>query len=907
MNLSVSDFSNFFREVHGHDPFPWQDRLLRRVASEGIWPEIVDLPTGCGKTSVLDVALFHLALEANSPQRTAPLRIAFIVDRRLIVDQTKIRAEKIQNALEAPGNRPVVAAVANSLGKFSEQPLNVAVLRGGIPRENFWARTPTQPTVLLSTVDQVGSRLLFRGYGVSDKAKPIHAGLLGQDCLLFLDEAHLSEAFRQTAKAIGAKLVTLSATPTSAGSRFSLEADDESNAVLNRRLSASKPAELLEGGSFVDEAIQFSTSGSVLVVVNRVNLARQVFGELKERAADKRIFLLTGRVRDLDRQKLLSEIEPLVHAGRGNTTQPVIVVATQAIEAGADFDFDALVTQIAPIDSLKQRFGRLNRFGDRPHSRAKIIAQKEDLKSRRPDPIYGDRLVASWNFLTKVNSLNFGVRFLPTASQAESTEPRNAPVLLPPYLDFWAQTSPLPPIEPHLGLFLHGNEKASADVNLVWRSDLGEFTEDDVSRIARLLNIMPPRSGETLAVPVYAVRAWLENFEGEVQVADIEGVHVSLSSEKNQRLRVLRWSDELTEFTWPNSIRPGDTIVLPSSFGGCDAFGWNPASRASVIDLADEASEVYAAKEFFVRLHPVLFDDPETSRQAIRLSEELRENLPQLIAELLGLENLPSQIASRLQRLSLSDRLELHAYCDESESDHSGGVILFAPLGARGIVQAESLMDSDAEASFRRYPQTLREHTSHVVRKTCEFSSQLHLVESRDLEIAAELHDLGKGDRRFQALLRGGSVIQSGEPLAKSDRRRVDDQVLKRSINLPERWRHEALSVRLALQHRLLLEANDPMLVLWLIGTHHGYGRPFFPHQDPLDSKDRFVSAVDSTETKLVAGFGPQQLAFDYCGHDWCSLFQCLRERYGVWRLAYLEAILRLADQRASEEGDRRA
>ena len=99
-------------------------------------------------------------------------------------------------------------------------------------------------------------------------------------------------------------------------------------------------------------------------------------------------------------------------------------------------------------------------------------------------------------------------------------------------------------------------------------------------------------------------------------------------------------------------------------------------------------------------------------------------------------------------------------------------------------------------------------------------------------------------------------------------------------------------------------EARDPELVLWLVGTHHGYGRPFFPHSDVEDARERtnLPDVLGIPHNSLEAGAGPQSLAFDWKGLDWPGLYECLKARYGVWELARMEAILRLADHTASEE-----
>ncbi len=190
-------FAQFYKAVHGRMPFPWQERLAARALA-GDWPGTIAVPTGCGKTSVIDVAVFALAAQAGIPamQRTARLRTFFVVDRRLVVDDVSRHAEGLAEAIETKAE---LQWVKDQLLRFGGAcALRTAVLRGGMYRSDTWADIPNQPLVCVSTVDQVGSRLLFRGYGISDSRRPIHAGLVGSDALMIVDEAHLSRPFLDT-------------------------------------------------------------------------------------------------------------------------------------------------------------------------------------------------------------------------------------------------------------------------------------------------------------------------------------------------------------------------------------------------------------------------------------------------------------------------------------------------------------------------------------------------------------------------------------------------------------------------------------------------------------------------------------------------------------------------------------
>ena len=563
--LTPADFTRFFSAIHGHSPFPWQQQLVELLARENRWPDVLSLPTGSGKTAALDAAVFHLALQQMVTPRRAALRITLVVDRRLVVDDAHRRAATIARALGAPSQvktgRAVVREVARRLQCLAgagEPPLVVARLRGGAPLEHDWARTPTQPTILCSTVDQVGSRLLFRGYGVSNRMSPVHAGLLGEDTLILLDEAHLSEPFRQTLQAVrtlgSAHVTAVVLTATPGGDyerRFELGPADRKHQVLQQRVAAPKPAKLMKPIPTTDPAGAFARTArdlaerlhrggiaapAVGVVVNRVDLARAIFERLRDSVEGGTVELLIGRARDVDRRGVEGKLDPFrTGAAARATAAPLLLVATQCLEVGVDLDLDGLVTQAAPLDALRQRFGRVNR-GERPiRAAGAILVTTESLAKKADDPVYGDRIRKTWDALTGIarnDRVDFGVDALDRRLRrakidvAELAAPRDrAPVLMPAYLDLWARTSPPPGADPEVGLFLHGVQRAPAEVSLVWRSDIArsDLTAAGVAKLTAILELVRPRSTEMVTVPIWAAAAWLRrwNTARAAQVADV--------------------------------------------------------------------------------------------------------------------------------------------------------------------------------------------------------------------------------------------------------------------------------------------------------------------------------------------------------------------------------------------------
>ena len=971
MELGSTDFLEYFRAVHGHELFPWQQGLVNHLAEFGEWPDVLDLPTGTGKTAAMDAAVFHLALCAGEPRDVA-LRIAFVVDRRIVVDDAFARARRIARALRssltATGkDTAVVKAVAIPLlGLAGENapPLIAQRLRGGVPLEQEWARTPVQPTILCSTVDQVGSRLLFRGYGVSDRMKPVHAGLLGTGSLILLDEAHLSNPFRQTLDAVrkigGARIRTalLSATPGTNSQRpLGLSDEDRNHSVLRKRLTAEKPVMLKEikqtefeaaAELFAREACAMAerlrgggvSPPAVGVIVNRVALARGILEELRKRPADEDeidTLLLIGPSRAVDRDRFTRGLDSFrtgVSDAERSTARPLIIVATQCLEVGADIDLDGLVSQAASLDALRQRFGRLNRAGRAVPAEGTILARPEDI-SPKPDPIYGDSMRLTWEALQGIadgGPVDFGVDALPKRlaearidQDGLAVERLDAPVVMPAYLTLWSQTSPRPAADPDVDLFLHGAGRSAANVSIVWR---GDITEDCLHKeIDELIELVPPRATEAVEVPLWAARTWLRQASPTPQddMADVpeHGRAFGRRNEDRENARrVFRWAgpgEPRTGVAKPGDMSVGDVLIVPAAYGGCDAFGWAPGSTATVKDVADEAAKPNWGQRCAVRIaRDIVREDQAWSRVVTALGDESIAGRD-LVERLLDISlaagaatgdkvedrvSGPRDARAPLEALLLA-RGRIDVYFPYAGGAGHGAVI----VAEQGIDDAVSFGSGPATTEDDRLshgstsPVPLEEHGQRVAGFANRYARALGLDEyAEDLQLAALLHDIGKADPRFQIMLSGGDVWNrpDGPPLAKSGR--PWSRTARSRAGLPRGWRHEALSVRAARAHPRLAEARDPALVLWLIGTHHGLGRPLFNFLDPDPGQELHPCLGLGGRQADLERPGPQSMAFEFEGDDWPSLFERLKQRHGIWGLAHLETVLRLADHRASEE-----
>ena len=344
---ALQHFRDYFRIRFSDNnqavPFAWQEELFRLFIG-GTIPSLIDLPTGTGKTTLMLVWYAALAWQMSEDiPLTVPRRLIWVVNRRVVVDQATDEAEALQK-------------LSGSL----DPPLRLAVstLRGELADNGDWRADPTQPAIVIGTVDMTGSRLLFSGYGDGPSRRAQHAGLLGVDVLFVNDEAHLTPAFSRLLRKIEGmkpaekipnktfRFCALSATHI-AGSELdpfpkTLDADLAANPEFERRFTGYKrllmhrePDSKKVEAKLVSLASE-SLAPRTIVFTEKPEDALKLFVKLKPVFGEGRIELLTGTMRGFERDALAGSDVFKALREKYPPETPVCLVATSAGEVGVD-------------------------------------------------------------------------------------------------------------------------------------------------------------------------------------------------------------------------------------------------------------------------------------------------------------------------------------------------------------------------------------------------------------------------------------------------------------------------------------------------------------------------------------------------------------------------------------------
>ena len=906
-------FADFYEAVNGRPPFPWQARLASQVVRDGSWPIEVGVPTGLGKTACLDIAIWWLASQADRlpADRTAPTRIWWLVNRRLLVDSTAEHAQFISDTLRDPGAASikgeqalVVRAVAGRLRLLGSgpdaDPLEVIRLRGGV--QSRLPTDPSRPAVVLSTIPMFGSRLLFRGYGSSRSMRPIDAALAGADSLVLVDEAHLArhlirlvpdlaDCTRGARALFGGtrsrpQVVSLTATGDASGKdRFDLDAKDEAHPTVQRRLDAPKRIEIRTVARDIGKAMaktvdslltEADRPASCLVFANAPATARSVFNQLTRAMAQDQadILLLTGRTREREAEKTRARILDPVH-GMAASRDPgmsrdrhLIVVATQTLEVGADVDAEFLVTETCGVRALTQRLGRLNRLGRFRNARAVYVHAPAPKKRAREGrgfggwPVYREEPGAVFSRLQhaideSAGNLSVSPRHVAQVLGEPSDDPGRAPEVLNGLLWEWVKTTTSPEGEAPVEPYFSGIAGVDYSVSLLWRA----YVPNGGERLWPRAN-----DREIIAVPIGEVRATLEA-DGDLRRLGPDGITV--------------------EMIGPDDLRPGDAVILPSDRGLMDEFGWNPDSSEIVVDMSILTHGLPLDAQAIERMCGVLMTGPiNTALGMVPDDEEVdeadRAKAVGEIIDVLGSTTPFGWDATEWQDVVSALRpaaVRAHREVPRLE------------LGER--MAPEHRSDELDETSMAGTAFDLDLHGHAVAARSRSIAERLGLSPkvTRVVEMAGRFHDVGKADQRFQRWLDPTGVVE--KPIAKSRTPRRHWAATREAAGWPRGARHEDLSARLVRSWLAAKEANgmDPELadlLIHLVISHHGSGRPIVP---PV------TDATSKTVSACLLGH-PVEVSASLSEVDWDQpgRFRRLHEHWGPWSLALLEAIVRQAD-----------
>ncbi|MDG6922909.1 MAG: CRISPR-associated helicase Cas3' [Nitrososphaerota archaeon] len=132
---------------------------------------------------------------------------------------------------------------------------------------------------------------------------------------------------------------------------------------------------------------------NLMIVMNTIDSATLLYDKLRE-CTNHDLYYLSAEVTPKERLERLTLIKKRLEETRQNPdhSKPVLLVTTQLVEAGVDVDFDMVIRDLAPIDSLIQCAGRCNRNGERPKAESivKVVELVDGSGESLARKVYGN-------------------------------------------------------------------------------------------------------------------------------------------------------------------------------------------------------------------------------------------------------------------------------------------------------------------------------------------------------------------------------------------------------------------------------------------------------------------------------------------------------------------------------------
>jgi len=891
--VSAETYESFFRRATGHDPFPYQTRL----ALSPELPQLIDIPTGAGKTAAVVMAwLWRRRFAADEVRKATPRRLVYCLPMRVLVEQTrdntilwllrlgllageaKEEGSRIAYYRPRDGHRAVqddirpVDGYAIEHGVVGNR-IAVTVLMGGEDADE-WDMYPERDAIIIGTQDMLLSRALNRGYGACRSRWPMQFGLLNNDCLWVYDEIQLMGAGLATTpqlevfrRLLGSKagngclsiwmsatmrrdwLATVDFDPKSLDDPISLEAADIGNDELNKRWKAKKPitraeAAMGDAAALAQEVCGVHKPGTrTIVVLNTVQRACELFKELnlKEKKGRKR------QAREKDASASSDPKIVLLHSRfrpddrKGQVKQSLaepppegtIVVSTQVIEAGVDVSAATLFTELAPWASLVQRFGRCNRRGEYEQE-ARVFWI--DMPKKKTDT---NKIALPYeldDFKASGERLKILTDVgLRSLPEVEMPFEHTQVIRRKDMIELFDTTADLVGNDIDIDRFVR--EIDASDVQVFWR-DYGETpnaTDDKEAEPA-------PRREELCRAPIGEFRDFV----------------------KKNASSVWRWDflDKNWEKADTSKITPRQAFLIHADAGGYLAErGWESNSKK--------------------RVEPIV------------PSEGTKGNAPD---------------ATEDDRLSYSDNWQTIAEHTDKVCNELNTLLDALPCG-------------DGEAIALRSAARWHDRgKAHAVFQNAIDDGQV--IERYSQEIRRRERPIGWRGQRFIAKAPDQRKDIFGKVIDKGFWRRYDWLPYEGR----KYFRHElASALTVLLNGQIPREQHD--LIAYLVASHHGKVRlsiRSLPNEKHPDGERRFARGVwdgdslpatelggGTTAPGVTLSLEPMELGL--CEHEpfagqpsWVERMLRLRDTLGPFHLAYLEAILRAADWRGSRVVDQR-